>query len=190
MFSEPRKQLMAWMEMDYSKHMHFQWKIKWRLEHSGTQRVMGEMVLQHVALSGLCFVERPKQLVTTSFMYVFGLPFGFAGPVLWWVKGWVPVSPESVKKGKEKRKKWISYKLHWIMSPYIHYFQGPVTWGNLLLQLVLWDIYVFMQFDAVIVAWIQISLNSCDTSWRQNVAHALGPFMWQACVTCQCKNCK
>ena len=53
MFSEPRKQLMAWMEMDYSKHMHFQWKIKWRLEHCGMQRVMGEMVPQHVALSVL-----------------------------------------------------------------------------------------------------------------------------------------
>ena len=37
----------------------------------------------------------------------------------------------------------MSYKLHWIMSPYIHL---------LLQQVVSWDIYVFMQFDAVIVA--------------------------------------
>ena len=26
---------MAWMEMDYSKHTHLGWKIKWRLEHLG-----------------------------------------------------------------------------------------------------------------------------------------------------------
>ena len=32
MVSEPRKQSMAWMETDYSKHTHFRWKIKWRLE--------------------------------------------------------------------------------------------------------------------------------------------------------------
>ena len=28
MVSEVRKQSMAWMEMDYSKHTYFQWKIK------------------------------------------------------------------------------------------------------------------------------------------------------------------
>ena len=32
MVYEARKQSMAWMETDYSKHMHFRWKIKWRLE--------------------------------------------------------------------------------------------------------------------------------------------------------------
>ena len=34
---------MAWMETDYSKHMHFRWKIKWWLEHLGALGVMGEM---------------------------------------------------------------------------------------------------------------------------------------------------
>ena len=33
---------MAWMETDYSKHMHFQWKIKWRMEHLGALEIMGE----------------------------------------------------------------------------------------------------------------------------------------------------
>ena len=40
MFSEARKQSMAWMETDYSKH--FRWKIKWRLEHLGALGTMGE----------------------------------------------------------------------------------------------------------------------------------------------------
>ena len=35
---------MAWMETDYSKHTHFRWKIKWRLEHLGTLGIMGETV--------------------------------------------------------------------------------------------------------------------------------------------------
>ena len=34
---------MAWMETDYSKHTHFRWKIKWRLEHLGTLGIMGEV---------------------------------------------------------------------------------------------------------------------------------------------------
>ena len=29
--SESRNELMAWMETDYSKHMHFLWKMKWQL---------------------------------------------------------------------------------------------------------------------------------------------------------------
>ena len=33
---------MAWMEMDYSKHMHFLWKIQLWLEHLGAQGIMGE----------------------------------------------------------------------------------------------------------------------------------------------------
>ena len=40
MVSEARKESMAWMETDYSKH--FQWKRKWRLEHLGTLGIMGE----------------------------------------------------------------------------------------------------------------------------------------------------
>ena len=42
MVSEARKQSMAWMETDYSKHTHFRWKIKWRLEHLCALRIMGE----------------------------------------------------------------------------------------------------------------------------------------------------
>ena len=42
MVSETRKQSMAWMETDYSKHTYFRWKIKWRLEHLGAPGIMGE----------------------------------------------------------------------------------------------------------------------------------------------------
>ena len=42
MVSEARKQSMAWMETDYSKHTHFRWKVKWRLEHLGALGSMGE----------------------------------------------------------------------------------------------------------------------------------------------------
>ena len=35
MVSEARKQLMAWMKTDYSKHTYFRWKVKWWLEHLG-----------------------------------------------------------------------------------------------------------------------------------------------------------
>ena len=42
MVYEVRKQSMAWMETDYSKHTHFRWKIKWRLELLGALGIMGE----------------------------------------------------------------------------------------------------------------------------------------------------
>ena len=42
MISEARKQSMAWMETDYSKHTYFRWKVKWRLEHLGALGTMGE----------------------------------------------------------------------------------------------------------------------------------------------------
>ena len=42
MVYEARKQLMAWMEMNYSKDTHFRWKIKWQLEPLGALRIMGE----------------------------------------------------------------------------------------------------------------------------------------------------
>ena len=44
MVSEARKQSMAWMETDYSKHTYFRWKVKWRLEHLGALGTMGEAV--------------------------------------------------------------------------------------------------------------------------------------------------
>ena len=45
MVYEARKQSMAWMETDYSKHTYFGWKIKWRQEHLGTLGIMGETAL-------------------------------------------------------------------------------------------------------------------------------------------------
>ena len=42
MVSETRKQLVAWMETDYSKHTNFLWKVKWWLEHLGTLGTMDE----------------------------------------------------------------------------------------------------------------------------------------------------
>ena len=42
MVSEARKQSMAWMETDYSKHTYFRWEVKWRLEHLGALGIMGE----------------------------------------------------------------------------------------------------------------------------------------------------
>ena len=42
MVYEARKQSMAWIETDYSKHTLFQWKIKWRLETLGALGMMGD----------------------------------------------------------------------------------------------------------------------------------------------------
>ena len=44
MVYEARKQSTAWMETTYSKHRHFRWKIKWRLEHLDALGIMGETV--------------------------------------------------------------------------------------------------------------------------------------------------
>ena len=46
MVSEAIKHSMASMETDYSKHTHFQWKIKWRLKHWGALGIMGETALE------------------------------------------------------------------------------------------------------------------------------------------------
>ena len=43
MVYEARRQSMAWMETDYSKYSHFQWKIRWRLEHLGALGIVGEI---------------------------------------------------------------------------------------------------------------------------------------------------
>ena len=40
MVLEMRKQSMAWMETDYSRDMHFRWKIKWRLVHLSALGIM------------------------------------------------------------------------------------------------------------------------------------------------------
>ena len=42
MVSEARKQSMAWMETDYSKHTYFRWKVEWRLEQLGALGIMDE----------------------------------------------------------------------------------------------------------------------------------------------------
>ena len=42
MVSEPRNELMAWMETDYSKHAHFQWKIRRQLEDLSALGIMRE----------------------------------------------------------------------------------------------------------------------------------------------------
>ena len=44
MVDEARKQSIACMETDYSKHTHFRRKITWRLVHLGALGVMGETV--------------------------------------------------------------------------------------------------------------------------------------------------
>ena len=48
MVSEARKQSMAWMETDYSKHTYFRWKIKWRLEHLGALADTVSEALHHI----------------------------------------------------------------------------------------------------------------------------------------------
>ena len=39
-----------------------------------------------------------------------------------------------------------------------------------------------------LIAWIQISLNSCNTSWGQNVTQTFSPRVWHVHVTCHCYN--
>ena len=48
MFSEARKQSMAWMETYYSKY--FLWKIRWQLEHLDALGTMGETVPLMIAI--------------------------------------------------------------------------------------------------------------------------------------------
>ena len=57
MISEARKQSMAWMETNYSKHTHFRWKIKWRLEHLGALGILGKKFQR------ACVFPKPKLLV-------------------------------------------------------------------------------------------------------------------------------
>ena len=49
---------MTWMETDYSKHTHFRWKIKWRLEDLGALGIMGEaapwLPCQLYCIPGFC----------------------------------------------------------------------------------------------------------------------------------------
>ena len=61
MVSEARKQSMAWMETDCSKHTYFRWKVKWRLEHLGALGTMGETTpLREVVPQGGSTVVKKK----------------------------------------------------------------------------------------------------------------------------------
>ena len=62
MISEARKQSMAWMETDYSKHTHFRWKIKWWLEHLGSLGIMDLTAQKSRSFSKISSVDR-KQIV-------------------------------------------------------------------------------------------------------------------------------
>ena len=89
MVSELRKQSMAWMEMDYSKHTHFQWE----MEHLGALGIMGETVplmavhpsplisifLSFFFPSILHFLHSSLSLMT--FLFIFPAPFPLASPI-------------------------------------------------------------------------------------------------------------
>ena len=53
---------MAWMETDYSKHMYFRWKVKWRLEHLGVLGIMGETTLFISTSGSSSLLGRPRGL--------------------------------------------------------------------------------------------------------------------------------
>ena len=53
---------MAWMETDYSKHLHFLWKIQWRLEHLGALGIMGEVAPLGSFFSGT-FLENQEKFI-------------------------------------------------------------------------------------------------------------------------------
>ena len=57
------------METDYSKHSHFRWKIKWRLEHLGAHGIMGKA-------SPLILTSFRRRL--TEFVWVYYARLGIA----------------------------------------------------------------------------------------------------------------
>ena len=72
MVSEARKQSMAWMETDYSKHTYFRWKIKWRLEHLGALEIVGETApFIYLFISSFPFVSPFLTSSSPSFLKVF-----------------------------------------------------------------------------------------------------------------------
>ena len=95
MVSELRKQSMAWMETDYSKHTHFQWKIKWRLEHLGALEIKGEaaplmavhpspLISIFLSFFFLPFWSPFSTLLSLSlmtFLFIFPAPFPLASPI-------------------------------------------------------------------------------------------------------------
>ena len=62
MVFETRKQALAWMDTDYSKHTHFRRKIKWRLEHLVALEIMGEAApLGNPCTSYIIYYQDAKQ---------------------------------------------------------------------------------------------------------------------------------
>ena len=61
---------MAWMETDYSKHSHFQWKIKWPLEHLGTLGIMGETAPLRALGRDLCLRDREGLSLVVSHVWL------------------------------------------------------------------------------------------------------------------------
>ena len=57
---------MAWMEMDYSKHVLFRWKIKWQLEHLGALGIMAEFLnfVEFFSLTNSFSVDTSKRIST------------------------------------------------------------------------------------------------------------------------------
>ena len=83
MVYEARKQSMAWMETDYSKHTHFRWKIKWRLEQLGALGIMGETapLTLPVRPLGECSLSRDASVTCCAVRWQ--MTVGWHPPVLW-----------------------------------------------------------------------------------------------------------
>ena len=64
MVYEARKQSMAWMETDYTKHTHFWWKIKWRMKHLGALWIMGETVSWQLFIYLFIYLFKQYLLIT------------------------------------------------------------------------------------------------------------------------------
>ena len=58
---------MTWMEMDYSKDMHFRWKIKWQLEDLGVPLKLALMYYEKGFLPAVnfCMVPLTPHVYTT-----------------------------------------------------------------------------------------------------------------------------
>ena len=68
-----RKQSMARMETDYSKHTHFRLKIKWRLEHLGALGIMDESAPIWVCVEMnpfILFSEQKKRVKRLPLSYI------------------------------------------------------------------------------------------------------------------------
>ena len=90
----------------------------------------------------------------------------------------------------------ISLCINLLSSSYNVTLKGPVTRGNLLpwhvpaTSRLVWHVCFYAirchNLSQPLIAWIQMSLNSCDTSQRQNIARTFRPLVWHALATCHC----